>query len=220
MGASTFFSDEDRNRIQDAVEAAETRTSGEIVPVIVKSSADYGFVKWKAAFFGVLLGLAVFELITMQADGWSEPGLIGALGVPLMIGLGAGLMVLLVRFLPVVRRRFIPQSAIDVAVHNRALRAFLEHEVFGTRERTGILLLVSLFEHRVEVVGDSGINEKVSEDDWADVVSDIVRGIKSGQPTDGIVKAVERCGELLESAGVAIRSDDTNELSNVPRFEE
>lgn len=219
MGASTFFSEEDRNRIQDAVEAAETRTSGEIVPVIVESSSDYGSAKWKAAFFGVLLGLAVFELISMQANAWSEPGLIGALGVPLMIGLGAGLMVLLVHFLPVVRRRFIPQSSIDVAVHNRALRAFLEHEVFGTRERTGILLLVSLFERRVEVVGDSGINEKVSEDDWADVVSDIVKGIKSGHPTDGIVKAIERCGELLESAGVAIRSDDTNELSNAPRFE-
>ena len=40
-----------------------------------------------------------------------------------------------------------------------AMAAFVEEEVFSTRDRTGILLFLSLFEHRVVVLGDSGINQ-------------------------------------------------------------
>ena len=105
-----------------------------------------------------------------------------------------------------------------MAVRDRSVRAFVEEEVFNTRERTGILIFISLLERRVEVVGDSGINALVNPEDWAHVVEDILRGVRSGTMTDGIVKAIDRCGQLLEERGVEIRDDDENELGDSVRF--
>ena len=94
----------------------------------------------------------------------------------------------------------------------------MDEEVFDTRERTGILIFVSLFERRVEVVGDSGINARVDPDDWVHVVEDILVGVRKGQMAEGFVKAINRCGALLEEKGVEIREDDSNELSDSVRF--
>ena len=107
----------------------------------------------------------------------------------------------------------------DTSVHNRGVKAFVDHEVFNNRERTGIVLFISLFERRVEVFGDSGINERVAGEDWADIISEVIKGIKMGQGTEGLVRGIKLCGDLLEASGVEIRDDDIDELSNEPRFE-
>ena len=72
----------------------------------------------------------------------------------------------------------------------------------------------SLFEHRIEVIGDAGINQKVTPEEWTDVVLRIREGIKAGNVADGLVAAIGMCGALLERGGVEIRPDDINELSD------
>jgi putative membrane protein len=72
----------------------------------------------------------------------------------------------------------------------------------------------------VVVLGDSGINAKVQQSDWDDVVKTIVDGMKAGKPADGLVEAIRQCGALLRKEGVAIRVDDKNELSNKMRTSE
>jgi putative membrane protein len=103
-------------------------------------------------------------------------------------------------------------------VHHRAMRAFVEEEVFKTVDRTGILLFVSMLEHRIEVIGDEGINRKVTVEDWAGVVAEIRKGILEGRLADGIVRAIDLCGGLLDRKGVDIQPGDTNELSDDIRF--
>ena len=66
----------------------------------------------------------------------------------------------------------------------------------------------------VEVIGDSGINQKVDPKQWEEVVRLIVAGIKKGDPTAGIVAGVQRCGELLSQAGVDKPAGNPNELSD------
>jgi putative membrane protein len=96
----------------------------------------------------------------------------------------------------------------------RAADAFISEEVFKTRDRTGILIFLSLEEHKVLVVGDRGIDAKVDRSEWEDVVARIVRGINIGHPADGLVDAIAQCGVLLEKHGFQRRQDDTNELPN------
>ena len=107
---------------------------------------------------------------------------------------------------------FAGMETLETAVHRRAAVAFLEEEVFNTRDRTGILLFVSLFEHRIEVIGDTGIDAKVEQAEWEEVVGLIRDGIRSRTLADGMVTAIERCGDLLHRRGVDIRPDDTDEL--------
>ena len=93
------------------------------------------------------------------------------------------------------------------------MAAFTEHGLHYTRDHTGILILVSLLEHRVEVLADRGINEKVPPGTWNEVVDIIVAGLKSRHAGDAFCKAVERCGEIL-ATHFPRQADDRDELPN------
>ncbi len=213
------FTESELEGIRAAVQDAEAKTSGEIVPFVAVRSAPYTVALWKS---GVVFGLGAMLLILASSSfssswtsGWFDlPGALAA--VTIVSGLFG---VLITYFLPALRRVLAGSGTIDAAVHRRALQAFLDEEVFDTRDRTGILLFVSLFERRIEVLGDSGINAKVSEDEWGDVVYLIRDGLTSGSVAAGLIAGIERCGDLLMEKGVAIKDDDTNELSDGLRLD-
>ena len=120
-------------------------------------------------------------------------------------------------FIPAVERLFAGTDLMERRVRQRAEAAFLAEEVFATRDRTGVLIFLSLLEHCVVVLGDSGINAKVARGEWDGIVALVVDSTRVGKPADGLVVAVHRCGALLERVGVARRKDDTDELSNTLR---
>jgi len=85
--------------------------------------------------------------------------------------------------------------------------------VVETRERTGILLYVSLLEHRVEVLADRGIHERVEPGTWDGVVARVLDGIRTGRAEAGLVDAITHCGELL-AQHFPVQPDDSDELPN------
>ncbi len=87
----------------------------------------------------------------------------------------------------------------------RAESAFLTEEVFATRERTGILIFLALFEHRAVILGDAGIHRKVEEGTWQHLVDDLVAGIRHGRTVEALLETIERCGHILEHGGVERR---------------
>lgn len=213
-----LFTDADRDRIEEAVRSAEARTSGEIVPVIVAHSDEYPVAVRRAGIIGLATGALIFEVLRLVWSGWAPAWITNDASLFAFMLTAGFLFWLAAARIPSLKRMLIGREAIDRAVHSRAVHAFVEEEVFATRDRTGILLLVSLFEHRVEVFGDSGINTFVSEDDWGDVIDDVVRGIRKGDASGGLIRGIERCGDLLERKGVEPRHDDEDELSNRPRI--
>ncbi|NNE08244.1 MAG: hypothetical protein HKN20_06745, partial [Gemmatimonadetes bacterium] len=60
-----LFTDADRDRIEEAVRAAEARTAGEIVPVIVAQSDSYPLALRRAGLIGLAGGAVVFELLRL-----------------------------------------------------------------------------------------------------------------------------------------------------------
>ncbi len=207
----------DLNRIKEAVATAEKQTSGEIVPYIVSQSASHEVAVWRGAGLFALLAYAAV-LGIRWFSGWGGSQLTEGMVPVLLIIVAAAIGAAVVHWIPAAKRRFAGQVRLTLATHRRAMQAFVEKEVFSTRERTGILLFVSLLEHRIEVVGDAGINAKVDTDDWIGVVTTIQQHIKTGQLAEGLVQGIHQCGHLLEKAGVAIRSDDTNELADDVSF--
>ena len=210
----------DEKRIREAVQRAEERTAGEIVPVVVPRSASYESVAWRAAAGATLLALTGVLLVLQFYDGWGLGWLYTPWGV-VLAGLSAAIVGgVLGMYVPPVQRFLAGEDRLDETVHRRALQSFVEEEVFDTRDRTGILLFVSLHEHRIEVLGDTGINELVRPGDWAEVVTRIRKGIRNDNLTEGLVDAIGMCGRLLERRGVNLRPDDENELSNTVRTPE
>ena len=203
--ASEFFSKEEQQKIEAAVKKAETKTSGEIVPMVVNSSYEYPRAE---LIGGGTLALAVGLLFSWAVGGesiwWFLPAFI----------VGFFVFQLLIRNLPDLKRKMIHPEEFDIEVREKALVSFVEQGLHETRDKTGILILISLFERRVQVLADSGINAKVPENTWDEIVSIITQGLKTGTSCDAICQAVERCGELLQNQ-FPIKADDTDELPNL-----
>lgn len=205
--------------IRQAVKAAEGHTSGEIVPFVSVRSGRYTLAMWRSAGVMSLLGLAAFLGAGQLSSSWSAAWLQAPWALALVVLLAGGVGWLAAYSIPAVKRLIIGQEAMAEAVHARAIKAFVQEEVFDTKDRTGILLFVSLFERRIEVMGDAGINARVASDDWVDVVQDVKKGITDGKLADALVAGIGRCGDLLKQKGVEIKPDDTNELSDGLRFD-
>ena len=211
MNLDQMFTAEDREKIRLAVREAEKTTSGEIVPYVVAESDPYPESVWRG---GALLGAAVLGVTALLHDTLVLLSVVTVTQTVLagFVGFAAG--ALLVRWLPALKRLLADHDTMERRVAERAAVAFVEEEVFATRDRSGIMIFVSLLEHKVLVMGDAGINARVEQSAWSDVVATVTRGLRSGAPTDGLVSAIRACGELLVRSGLTIRPGDTDELSD------
>lgn len=203
--AAEFFSETERARIEAAVRAVEIRTSGEIVPVVVDAAYNYPRAEIHG---GGLLALA----IAANASWWLLDGSLWAfLGIFL---LGYWPCRLLLRCSPPLLRLLIHPAEFDAEVAERAKTTFLDHNLHRTVDGTGILILICLFEHRVQVLADSGIHHAVPPETWQQVADLVTAGIKQGRTCDALCEAVTYCGELLE-AKFPPRAGDRDELPNL-----
>jgi putative membrane protein len=206
-----YFPAEDLARITEAVHAAEAKTSGEIVPYVVPASDHYEEAELKASLLLAGVTLCSAAGLHLFSESWNTLSLLDAA----LWTMGAGLAgMALARFVAPAKRFFAGKHAMDRRVMQRSREAFVSEEVFRTRDRTGILLFISLLEHRVTVLGDAGINARVEPSAWEDIVQRVVDGIMKGKAVDGLVAAIQSCGVLLEKHGVNIRPDDRNELDD------
>ncbi len=215
MEPDRFFSQADLDAIQAAVREAEARTSGEIVPYVVERSDPYQNALWKGAALGALLGPMVALAIYRWSTFWGWP-FEAWIVLPAPLGGAVGYLLALI---DPVRRWMAGEHTLDARARRRAAVAFLDQEVFRTRDRTGILLFLSLFERRVVLLADSGIHQKVEEGAWEAISGRLAQGIRSGRPGPALIEAIRSCGELLERHGVERRADDTDELSDELRRE-
>lgn len=213
-----MFSNKELDLIKQAVAQAEKRTSGEIVPYFVYRSDRYDITVWRGASLMAVLSIGVAAFVSLVYQGWGLAWLYTGQGIASVTIISAFVGALMGAYVPPIKRLLAGRDLIERMVHHRATRAFVEEEVFNTRDRTGILLFISMLEHRIEVLGDEGINRRVTSEDWIDVVSKIREGIRTKKVADGLIEAIELCGKLLERRGVEIQPDDTDELSNEVRF--
>jgi putative membrane protein len=203
------FSSSDRSAIEAAVREAETRSPGEIVPYAVDRSDAYAEGTWAAATFGAMLGGLAAALLHVVPTAWGEAPPQWGAGLP---ALGAALGYVLGVAWPAFRLRLVPAHTVAHRVQQRAVAAFVEQEVFLTEARTGILIFVSLLERRVLVLGDSGINARVAQNDWDAIVALVVGGMRRGEPGSALAAAIRRAGDLLAAHDLRRRPDDRDEL--------
>ncbi|MCW8858340.1 MAG: TPM domain-containing protein [Deltaproteobacteria bacterium] len=203
--ATEFFTTEEKQKIEAAVKTAEEKTSGEIVPMVVDESYEYPRAE---LIGGGTLALAVGLIISWAFGGesiwWFVPSFI----------IGFILFQRMIRNWPWFKRKLIHPDELTAEVEEKALVSFLEQGLHETRDKTGILILISVFERRVQVLADSGINAKVPEHTWEELVEIITNGLKTDKTCDAVCSAVKRCGELLQEH-FPIKHDDSNELPNL-----
>ena len=96
-------------------------------------------------------------------------------------------------------------------VRQRAVTCFRVGAERRTHGRTGILIYLSLDEHRAEIVADEAIAGKVAPEVWGDAMAAMLAHLRDGRLADGLVAAVERVGAVL-AEHFPRAEDDHNEL--------
>lgn len=200
------LSEGDHARIADAIRTAEAKTSGEIYCILCRQSDDY----FQAAGFTLAVALLIcgvaaawiahFWWFVLDARFFSL-----ALAGAFVVGLAA------LALWPALRIRFVPKSIRYRRAHRHAMAQFLSHGLGQTRDRTGVLLFVSMVERYATVIADEGIDAKVDQEDWNATVATMTDAAARGDLASGFVAAVGKAGALL-AAHFPPRADDTNEL--------
>ncbi len=229
MKAAQLFDTEEQKRIENAVKTVERNTSGEVAVMVVDESDSYR----EAAAIGAVVFAGFFALLAAMLletgihydDIWMDRSgvLSGALSVvahtvtvwiyiPLVLLLYFPFKYLLDR-VSGLKILFMPARRLQEEVRERAVRAFFEKGLYRTRDETGILIFISILERTVWILGDRGINEKISQDFWNARAAELTRGMKVKDHCAALCEVIARCGEEL-ARHFPRKADDTNELAD------
>jgi putative membrane protein len=195
------LSDDDHRRVAEAIRSAESRTSGEIFVVVAAASGDYRLqpMLWSASL-AMLGGFVVAALKPTMPAGSLALG--QALSFVLMAAAAS---------VPALRMILVPRAVQQGRASLKAREQFLARNLRATRQRTGVLIFVSLAEHYAEIIADDGIHSCVPENFWRDIVDRLTARIAAGQLADGLVEATAACGAAL-AEHFPRGADDVNEL--------
>jgi putative membrane protein len=206
MARKTHLTPEDHRRVIAAVSAAEAASSGEIVTVLADRSDGYTDVAlaWSiSAAFAALIALAIapgfyLALYERLTGGWGSAWSPRQL-FELAAGFAAlkfGGMLLLQMWQPL-RFWLVPPPIKTARVHECAVRAFRIGAERRTHGRTGVLIYLSMREHRAEILADESIAAKVPAEFWGEAMLAMLREVREGRVAEGMVVAVEQVGAVL-----------------------
>jgi putative membrane protein len=185
---TAVLGDEEQRAVREAIAAAERRTVGEILPVIVERSDPHPGASWLAAIAFCLVGSALLAAYLP----WEHPAFV--LAAQFAMGTaGFGLA----RLLPDFKRTFVFEDRATAVAEEQAFQEFYANGLHKTEAATGVLLFVSLLERRVVVLADEGIDARADAGFWADTDQRILDGIRRGSLRDGLIAGIERAGERL-----------------------
>lgn len=213
------FPKSERESIITAVKQAEKKSSGEIVPMIVGGSSQYNEVKLKIfhlLFNGILFLVFSISLILKFSLGKETIAF-----TPLSISLFT-LAVLALNFILFqisthclwLKKFFILPKQMEKRVLLEAETQFFKKGIQNTRDKTGILIYISIYEKKVIILADEGINNRVPQDYWQLRVNEIINGIKTGRATLSLTNTITEIGNELQKY-FPIRIDDEDELENL-----
>ncbi|RPF70910.1 TPM domain-containing protein [Aurantiacibacter spongiae] len=206
--------------VSDAVKQAELTTSGEIVPVITAASDGYSDIAltWAAAItFTVMSAFAAFpqpflDFWDSHFAGWGHDWSTGeTASMTIALGLVAFTASWLLLLVPAIRFAAIPGPAKSQRVRDHAVRHFKVGAERRTHGRTGVLLYLSMREHRAEIVADEPIAQIVPPEVWGEAMADMLLEIREGRTAEGIAAGVRDVGQIL-SQHFPRAEDDENEL--------
>ncbi|HVI99250.1 MAG TPA: hypothetical protein VM657_09310 [Sphingomonas sp.] len=207
-------------RVTEAVRAAEHGTDGEIVTIVTARSDAYHDVALHYAIGAMLLVVALAALfpaaleakIAWFSGGWAGEPQLGRSFFALM--LIEAIVFLIVRYTLAwapLRMALTPGATRSRRVRRRAVEYFKVGAERRTAARVGILLYLSLDEHRAEIVADEAIHGKVPAERWGDAMAALVDEVRAGRPGEGMAAAVGHVGAILAETFPKSETD-TNEL--------
>ncbi len=196
----------DHVMVTAAVAAAEQHTSGEIVTIVTDLSDHYEDIAMAWASGVAFVAFATYAtfpdfymgLINDLMGGWGHEYRTAEYGAILLTAVALKWVGswLILKWIPL-RLALTPKAKKLARVRNRAISLFKVGTEAKTVGRTGVLLYLSMREHRAEIVADEAIASKVAPEIWGDAMVALLSHVKAGNIGAGVAEAVSQMGVVL-----------------------
>jgi putative membrane protein len=202
----SYLDDAGRQLVSEAVTAAESATSGEIVTVLADRSDGYTDVALLWAAGAAFTAMSVFAAVPLPFlnawdaafGGWGHEWTTGELAsMVIALSLIKFVAVMLVQQWEPLKFALIPGPLKTIRVHNQAVRQFKVGAEHRTTGRTGVMIYLSMREHRAEIVADETIAAKVPAEVWGEAMGDMLVHIRKGRVAEGLAVGISDVGHVL-----------------------
>jgi putative membrane protein len=194
-------SPEAKQEVKQAIQAVEAQTAAELVVAVRPQVGHYRHVDYLVGFISSFAALLVFLFYPLDFE-------INTMPFESLLAFVLGAVVS--AHAPPLRRLLVSRKVNDRAVRNAACAAFVDLGVSKTSGRTGILVLVAVYERRVEVVADVGVPTAQLGTGWSDANAELAKAVRRSDLT-GFVAALRSLGPVLGKV-LPRAVDDVNEL--------
>jgi uncharacterized membrane protein len=109
--------------------------------------------------------------------------------------------------------RIVVEDTCKVDVLDRAAHLFRKLKMHETKERNGVLIYISVDDHKFAIIGDAGIHQIVKDDFWNKIKEEMAAHFRQNNIAGGIIHAVHEAGKAL-SHHFPCQKDDSDELSD------
>ena len=213
MRRHSFLDPGESAALEKEIAHLEAQTGVQLVTAVIGKADSYVELPWKAFALGTALAGLVLVVADTLSPRWAgaENALIFAVAI---LGAGAASALLAVAA-PPYARLFLRTTRRDLEVRHYAQAFFLRRELFATRGRNGILLLVSLFERKVEILPDVGLHARFDAADWRAVIDAMTPLLRERRCFGALQQGVARMQALLLAKGIT-GAPAGNELPDRP----
>jgi putative membrane protein len=180
------LSKEYQERIAKAIHSAEAKTSGQIVCVLAQTSIQPTALPVAIATVASLAMpwlLIAFTAMTVKR--------ILSLQVVVFLALTSLFCI------PRIRIGLIPKKACRAFAHRAAMEQFNSRGIGRTKDKSGVLIFVSLAERYARIIADAEIARRVPQAEWQSSVDALVAHMRDGRIADGFITAIDACGQNL-----------------------
>jgi putative membrane protein len=196
------LNEKEKESIRLAVLEAEKSTNGEIVPVIVKHSDLYPSSHFRWSFIVSFLALSLCYWYTPLDDIFF-----------LYTFLLGSVLGYFCAYIPFLKKIVLTKDQLEEEFRQRAFESFLLNGVTETKNRNGVQIFVSAFEQKAIIIADIGIQEKLDNEVWQNIINAMIPKLKKKQYQDAIISAIQAIGAIL-ATHFPQDHDDLDELPN------
>ena len=198
--------------IEQRVHALERAIGIDVVTMVVGKCDAYPETVWKAFALGASLTALVVAVGEVVQPDWVTSMAVWS-SIVAILGVGA-LCALATVYVPGFARLLLRDSRAAVEATQFAKTQFLDRELFATKERTAILILVAMLERRVVILADAGLRDVVAVAEWDAVIARMTPQLRARAPRDALLAGLDAIGDLL--AGKGIVRGGGNAFANAP----
>lgn len=212
------FDEQDVQRINAAVAAAEAKTAAQIVPAVAACSGRYDRAE---DIFGLLLGIALAAgvwLFLPDAEpggdswaGYTSGTKLAFMAAALLAGFVGGAA--LASHVWILRRPFVPKPEARRNVARAARGVFFDRSLHHTAAGTGLLIYLSMDERRAVLLADRAVLEALTQPTLDTLCRDLTTLVRDADAAEALCQTIRRAGELLAAALPATAEQD-DALSN------